>query len=125
MSRCCLTANAGRSAAGQLAEVLEGRALDEAFEQTGPICLAHIPLVQALPRGRDRLLERSFGALTTLAGDLTDYFNRQSYDYHGDTGDRGSLARLAPLVQGSYPGATANQCRAASARIPWYRRLVR
>jgi len=124
---CCLATRAGRSAAGQLADVLGGQALDEAFEQTGPICLTHLPLVRALPpgRGRDRLLGRTLGAVAELAGDLKDYFDRQSYDYHGEKGDRGALGRLAPLVQGSYPGATANQCRGHDARIPWYRKLLR
>jgi len=117
----------GRAMDIQLAAALGGQTLDEAFEQTGPVCLTHISLVRALPpgRGRDRLLERTVGALTELAGDLKDYFARHSHDYHGDTGDRGALGRLAPVVRGSYPGATANQCRAQDVRIPWYRKLLR
>jgi hypothetical protein len=84
-------------------------------------------LVQALPagRGRERLLEPALASMAEVAAGLQDYFRRQSYDWHGDKSDQGVMARPGQLVQGSYPGATANQCRDREARVPWYRRLGR
>jgi hypothetical protein len=124
---CCLAATAGRTAASQLAAVLDSSELDQEFTASGPVCLAHLPLVQALPagRGRERLLQPAPASMAEVAAGLQDYFRRQSYDWHGDKSDQGVMARLGQLVQGGYPGATANQCRDREARVSWYRRLGR
>ncbi len=63
--------------------------------------------------------------LERLAGDLEDYFHPQSYRHQGDKSDRGAMRRLGQVVRGTYPGATANQCRWLDDRAPWYRRALR